>query len=117
MKPKPFLIQRVSSILLGANSTARSVAKTHYSAVNWFNSQKSSCPKNWRPKHSEDKDLPQQNCFTRLGSEKKHFIDPIKLIAYRAETALAQLAREKIKRLDEARPPLLPLLLTNIDTI
>jgi hypothetical protein len=31
-----------------------------------------------------------------------HFIDTIKLIAYRAETALAQLAREKLKRFESA---------------
>jgi hypothetical protein len=55
------------------------------------------------PKHIEIKDLPEQDRFDRLRSEKKYFIDTIKLIAYRAETALAQLAREKIKRLDEAR--------------
>ena len=51
------------------------------------------------PKHIEIKDLPEQDRFHRLLSEKKHFIDTIKLIAYRAETALAQIAREKIKRL------------------
>src|SRR6516164_1187940 len=50
-------------------------------------------------KHIEIKDLPDKDRFQRLRSEKKHFIDTIKLIAYRAETALAQLAREKIKRL------------------
>ena len=43
------------------------------------------------PKHIEIKDLPEQDRFRRLLSEKKHFIDTIKLIAYRAETALAQL--------------------------
>ena len=55
------------------------------------------------PKHIEVKDLPAQDRFRQLRSEKKHFIDTIKLIAYRAETALAELAREKIKRLDDAR--------------
>ena len=64
------------------------------------------------PKHIEIKDLPEQDRFRRLRSEKKHFIDTIKLIAYRAETALAQLAREKIKRLDDARSPIRQLLRT-----
>jgi len=41
--------------------------------------------------------------FQQLRAEKKHFLDTIKLIAYRAETALAQLAREKMHRLDDAR--------------
>ena len=44
-------------------------------------------------------------------------IDTIKLIAYRAETALAQLAREKIKRLDEARSLIRQLFRTEVDLI
>jgi hypothetical protein len=67
------------------------------------------------PKHIEVKDLPEQDRFQRLRSEKKHFIDTIKLIAYRAETALAELAREKIKRLDEARSLIRQLFRTEID--
>jgi hypothetical protein len=67
------------------------------------------------PKHIEVKDLPAQDRFERLRSEKKHFIDTIKLIAYRAETALAELAREKIKRLDEARSLIRQLFRTEID--
>src|SRR6202011_565556 len=69
------------------------------------------------PKHIEIKDLPAQDRFSRLRSEKKHFIDTIKLIAYRAETALAQLAREKIKRLDEARSLIRQLFRTEVDLI
>jgi len=69
------------------------------------------------PKHIEIKDLPEQDRFSRLRSEKKHFIDTIKLIAYRAETALAQLAREKIKRLDEARSLIRQLFRTEVDLI
>jgi hypothetical protein len=69
------------------------------------------------PKHLEIKDLPEQDRFDRLRSEKKHFIDTIKLIAYRAETALAQLAREKIKRLDEARSLIRQIFRTEVDLI
>jgi hypothetical protein len=69
------------------------------------------------PKHIEIKDLPEQDRFNRLCSEKKHFIDTIKLIAYRAETALAQLAREKIKRLDDARSLIRQLFRTEVDLI
>jgi len=68
-------------------------------------------------KHIEVKDLPEQDRFQRLRSEKKHFIDTIKLIAYRAETALAELAREKIKRFDEARSLIRQLFRTEIDLI
>jgi len=36
-------------------------------------------------------------------TQSKHFIDTIKMIAYRAETALANLLRETISRSDEVR--------------
>jgi hypothetical protein len=54
-------------------------------------------------KHIEIKDLPVEDRFRALRSEKKHFIDTIKLIAYRAETAMAALAREHMARQDDAR--------------
>jgi hypothetical protein len=69
------------------------------------------------PKHIEIKDLPDKDRFHRLRSEKKHFIDTIKLVAYRAETALAQLAREKIKRLDDARSLIRQVFRTEVDLI
>src|ERR1700726_86061 len=53
MGPKLFLIQPGSSTRLGASSTARSVAKTDYSVVNWSNSHKFSCLKKWSPKKSK----------------------------------------------------------------
>jgi len=55
------------------------------------------------PKHVPLKDLPEADRFTQLRTDKKHFIDTIKLIAYRAETALVQVAREQLSRNDEAR--------------
>jgi hypothetical protein len=69
------------------------------------------------PKHIEIKDLPEQDRFQRLRAEKKHFIDTIKLIAYRAETALAQLAREKINRLDDARSVIRQIFRTEVDLL
>jgi hypothetical protein len=68
-------------------------------------------------KHIGIKELSDKDRFQRLRSEKKHFIDTIKLIAYRAETALAQLAREKIKRLDDARSLIRQLFRTEVDLI
>ena len=38
-----------------------------------------------------------------MRTTQKHFVDTIKLIAYRAETALVALAREKLSRPDDAR--------------
>ena len=55
------------------------------------------------PKHVELKDLPPEQRVAQLRGGRKHFIDTIKLIAYRAETALVQLARETLRRHDDAR--------------
>jgi transcriptional regulator with PAS, ATPase and Fis domain len=40
------------------------------------------------PHHIPVKDLPESDRFSRLLTERKHFIDTIKLIAYRAETSM-----------------------------
>jgi Transposase protein len=69
------------------------------------------------PKHIQIKELPQQDRFTQLRAEKKHFLDTIKLIAYRAETALTQLARDKMQRLDDARSLIRQLFHTEVDLI
>lgn len=53
------------------------------------------------PKHIAIKDLPEADRFSQLQSDKKHLVDTIKMIAYRAETTLARLAAEKLKRADE----------------
>jgi hypothetical protein len=68
-------------------------------------------------KHILLKDLPEQDRFQQLRAERKHFIDTIKLIAYRAETALAQLAREEMHRLDDARSLIRQLFRTEVDLI
>lgn len=53
------------------------------------------------PKHVDIKDLPEADRFSQLQSDKKHLVDTIKMMAYRAETTLAHLAAEKLKRADE----------------
>lgn len=55
------------------------------------------------PRHLALKDLPEKERFQELCPTKKHFVDTIKLIAYRAETALVQVVREKLQRRDDAR--------------
>jgi hypothetical protein len=55
------------------------------------------------PKHVLLKDLPKEQRYTKLPSTAKHFVDTIKLIAYRAETALVQIVREKMEREEDAR--------------
>jgi hypothetical protein len=54
-------------------------------------------------KHVTLKDLPEKERFHQLCPTQKHFVDTIKLIAYRAETALVQVVREKLHRQDDAR--------------
>jgi hypothetical protein len=53
--------------------------------------------------HIPVKSLPEQDRFTRLRTERKHFIDTIKMIAYRAESSMASLLREHLARSDDAR--------------
>jgi hypothetical protein len=67
------------------------------------------------PKHIEIKDLPPEQRIDQLRGGRKHFIDTIKLIAYRAETALVQLARETLVRHDDARSFVRGLMHTTIN--
>jgi hypothetical protein len=55
------------------------------------------------PRHVTLKELPEAERFTQLRTSTKHFVDTIKLMAYRAETALVQVLREKLQRTDDAR--------------
>jgi hypothetical protein len=53
--------------------------------------------------HIPVKSLPEEERFTRLRTERKHFVHTIKMIAYRAETSLVSLLREGLARSDDAR--------------
>jgi hypothetical protein len=55
------------------------------------------------PHHITVGKLEDEDRFSRLIAEKKHFVDTIKMIAYRAETAMVHLLREKLSRADDAR--------------
>jgi hypothetical protein len=55
------------------------------------------------PHHIPVKDLPEDVRFNRLLPERKHFIDTIKMISYRAETSMVGILREKMSREDDAR--------------
>lgn len=67
------------------------------------------------PKHIELGELPPDQRIDQLRGGRKHFIDTIKLIAYRAETALVQLARETLKRTDDGRSFVRGLMHTTIN--
>jgi len=53
--------------------------------------------------HIPIQSLPEEERFTRLRTERKHFLDTIKMIAYRAECSLVSLLREHLARSDDAR--------------
>jgi hypothetical protein len=55
------------------------------------------------PKHLSWDDMPEQEKFERLAPSRKRLTDTVKLVAYRAETALAMIVREKLSHVDEAR--------------
>jgi hypothetical protein len=67
------------------------------------------------PRHVPLKDLPKEEQFPRLRAQRKHFVDTIKLIAYRAETALVGTVREALKRHDDGRALVRELLRTPAD--
>ncbi len=62
-------------------------------------------------------ELPKEQRFSRLGTDAKNFIDTIKMVAYRAETAMANLLREKIPRRGEERSLLRALYQTECDLL
>src|SRR5437867_12473628 len=66
-------------------------------------------------KHLALKDLPEKERFNQLTPSKKQFVDTIKLIAYRAATALVQVVREKLQREDAARALLRQILGSAVD--
>jgi len=55
------------------------------------------------PKHVEWDQLPTSEQFERLAPSRKRLTDTVKMIAYRAETALTSIVREQLARPDDAR--------------
>ena len=66
-------------------------------------------------RHVELKTLPAAGQFAQLRPARKHFVDTIKLIAYRAETAMAHVVREVLARRDDARAFLREVYRTSAD--
>ena len=68
------------------------------------------------PHHVAVKSLPDEDRFTRLRTERKHFIDTLRMIAYRAESSMASLLREYLARGgDDARALLRQIFPTEAD--
>jgi hypothetical protein len=68
-------------------------------------------------KHLIFAELPEADRFLKLATRSKHFIDTIKIIAYRAETAMAHVVRERLNahHQDEARALIRDLCTTPAD--
>ena len=60
---------------------------------------------------------PIESRFDRLSTQSKHLIDTIKIVAYRAETAMARIARQKMTRHDDARSLLRAIYNTEADMV
>lgn len=60
-------------------------------------------------------ELPEDARFERLKVHNKHMIDTIKMVAYRAETAMAHTLSEKMSRTDDARALLRAIYTTEAD--
>ena len=69
------------------------------------------------PKHILYEQLPEEEKFLRLAPVRKQFCDTIKMIAYRAETALVQKIRPHMARDDDTRALLRQLFLSSADLI
>ena len=69
------------------------------------------------PHHIDILDLPEDQKFKQLSTQSKHLIDTIKMIAYRAETAMANLLRDTHSQPDQARRLLQALYQSEADLV
>ena len=67
------------------------------------------------PHHLEWGEYPAEDKFERLAPSRKRLTDTVKLIAYRAETALSNIVRETLARPDDARSLLCDLFRSEAD--
>jgi hypothetical protein len=69
------------------------------------------------PSHLKWDELPETEKFERLAPSRKQLVDTVKMIAYRAETAMASIAREELARPDDARSLLRDLFRSEADLV
>jgi hypothetical protein len=72
---------------------------------------------NETPHHLKWDELPQEHKFERLAPSRKRLTDTVKMIAYRAETAMAAIVREELARTDDARSLLRDLFRSEADIL
>jgi hypothetical protein len=67
--------------------------------------------------HISISELPESERFNQLASPSKDFLDTIKMVAYRAETAMVNILRKKMSRLDDGRKLLRAIYQTEVDLL
>lgn len=68
-------------------------------------------------KHITADELPNEEQFKCLNTQSKYFIDTIKMISYRAETAMAAILQEKMSRVEDSRSLLRSIYKSEVDII
>ena len=69
------------------------------------------------PGHLKWDELPATDKFERLAPSRKQLVDTVKMIAYRAETAMASIVRESLARTDDGRSLLRDLFCSEADLL
>jgi hypothetical protein len=69
------------------------------------------------PKRITISQLEPEDRFTKLAEDKKHMMDTVKMIAYRAETSMAEILRPAMSREDDARSLLQKIFTTKADIV
>jgi hypothetical protein len=69
------------------------------------------------PSHLAWDELPEAEKFERLAPSRKQLVDTVKMIAYRAETAMASIVREELARRDDAGSLLRDLFSSEADLV
>jgi transposase len=72
---------------------------------------------NSTPHHLQWDQFPEDAKFERLAPSRKRLTDTVKLVAYRAETAMSNLLRESLRREDDSRSLLRDLFRSDADVI
>ena len=68
-------------------------------------------------KHVKIGELPEAERFSRLLTERKHFLDTIKMISYRAESSMASILRSSMGRTNDTRSLLRQVYCTEADLL
>jgi transposase len=72
---------------------------------------------NSTPKHLEWEKFPEDAKFERLAPSRKRLTDTVKLVAYRAETAMSNILRDGLRREDDSRSLVRDLLRSDADLV